>query len=168
MDEFIVFDEDNNQFLTKEEIASDSDYALRLSADGALELWYLDALADTYYGEGGEHTPCQGWVKVNAIFYDGIRKTDIEGNKIYADSSIVEFKLITERGFTGSFKYGHGFVKSKTLRGFFTWNDIDLRYEIDIQKGQMPYVCLNYDDINMEGFKVIGTLQEHKHLLEQK
>ena len=81
---------------------------------------------------------------------------DIEDNKIYADSSIVEFDFLEEL---------HKTIK---LRGFFTWNDIELRYEIDMHASYNPFVCLYYNDVRMSNFKVVGTLQENPEQVEGK
>jgi len=83
-----------------------------------------------------------------------IGKTDDtpENNKIYADCSIVEFE--------------YGNIKNKLI-GVFTFNIDELRYEIDIYNNT-SYSCLNYDFEDMQNFKVIGTLQQNKHLLKDK
>lgn len=86
----------------------------------------------------------------NLSVHNYIGKKDSNDNKIYADSSIVEFV----------------FKDSKTsenvkLKGFFTWNDEDLRYEIDILNDS-DYICLNYRIDLICNMKIIDTIQENK------
>ena len=84
-----------------------------------------------------------------------VGKEDIDSNPIYADSSIVEFEYLEE------------LHKSVTLVGVFTWNDDELRYEIDIPEKLDPYVCLSYDSVKMSNFKVIGTVERNPELLKK-
>ena len=82
-----------------------------------------------------------------------IGKKDIEDNKIYADCSIFEFILETPSVESQSMCY-------KTLRGSFTFNDEDLRYEIDIYDDP-DYCVLWYSPEYMSNFRVIDTIQEN-------
>lgn len=84
------------------------------------------------------------------ILFQDIGKTDDtpEQNKIYADSSIVEFDLI-------------GTEKDKKLRGYFTFNNQELIFDIFTYEGN--YNLLMYDIRNL---KVIGNLQENPELLK--
>lgn len=80
----------------------------------------------------------------------GVGLKDTEGNEIYVDCSIVKFiykDLKTE--------------ENTKLYGYFTWNDEDLRYEIDILNPSL-YVCLNYKVSLYIQIKIIDTLQENK------
>jgi len=93
--------------------------------------------------------------EVTAVPYIG--KTDIEGNKIYADFSIVEVKLkdyailkFNPNKFIGYFSYNE-----KTLRYLFHADDKIHGWGADF---------LNH----LEYIKIIGTLQENKELLDDK
>ncbi len=77
-----------------------------------------------------------------------IGKKDINNKKIYADCSIVEFWFDNgkERVF---------------LKGYFTYNDIDLRYEVDIL-GDSKYVYLDYVHEYFTCFRIVDTIQKNK------
>ena len=97
---------------------------------------------------------CDGYLK-GALYgkypsfkYIGLK--DINNKKIYADSSIIEFTYID--------------LKTKEnvkLQGYFTWNDEDLRYEIDVLNHSL-YICLNYRVNLVVVIKIIDTIQENK------
>ena len=78
-----------------------------------------------------------------------IGKTDTEGNKIYADCSIVEFVW-----------------KNQNTKAVIKWDDIQLTYDVEFKSGFRA----RYADVYQEmfGLKVIGTLQEDKHLLGEE
>lgn len=78
---------------------------------------------------------------------------DINDKPIYADSSIVELKVIIN----GYRKQSY----TRTLKGSFEFNEEDLRYEINIY-GESDYVCIWYDPVNMSNLKIIDTIQENK------
>lgn len=80
--------------------------------------------------------------------FNYIGKTDIEGKKIYADSSIVEYDSRL-----------HG-----KQRGYFSYNRRDLRYELTLFNGMK----VSYAWKREWNLKIIGTLQEDKHLLDTK
>ena len=82
------------------------------------------------------------------IFYD-IGKTDIDGNKIYADSSIVEFDI----------RLDHEISKKK---GFVAFSLDEMAYGLTVDSGGF-YEFTHYDIKNL---KIIGTLQENKELLK--
>ena len=80
-------------------------------------------------------------------------------NKIYADSSIFEFR------YAGSF----------LCIGYFYFDKLELRYKIqlimtktfkDLEKKDFPKQKLYFDCLIMKNFRIIGTIQEDKHLLE--
>lgn len=78
--------------------------------------------------------------------FDFIKK-DTTGNKIYADSSIVEFNWVT--------KY----------IGFFQWDEDNLRYVIRILKTEVKnsmFDSFDFDMYSMSDFKIIDTIQENK------
>ena len=79
-----------------------------------------------------------------------IGKTDIYGNKIYADSSIVEFEYY-------DMDVDSGWVKAKSV---ITFDDEDLMYLIAID-GEL---C-NFKQHDIVNLRVIGTLQENPELL---
>jgi len=73
---------------------------------------------------------------------------------IYADCSIVKFKLMKELD------------KVVELVGVFTFNEEDLSYEIDII-GDKEYVCLNYVGNGIfYDFEIVGTVQENPELMK--
>lgn len=80
------------------------------------------------------------------ICYD-IGKTDIDGNKIYADSSIVEFDTRL----------------NSRQKGFFTYSKMFLGYVIEDLSDNMRYARYDGSQINL---KVIGNLQENPELLK--
>jgi hypothetical protein len=81
---------------------------------------------------------------------------DKYGKKIYEDCSILKFKFLEELD------------KEIEFIGVFTFNDEDLRYEIDIYNNPR-YVCLNYTGNGVfRNFEVIGTKQENPELLKEK
>lgn len=82
-------------------------------------------------------------------FFD-IGLKDINENSIYADCSIVE---LTYKDFSTS--------ENVVLQGYFTWDDEDLRYEIDILNHSL-YICLNYRIDLVVNIKIIDTIQENK------
>jgi len=43
-----------------------------------------------------------------------------------------------------NFKYLEELDKAVKLIGSFSWNDIELRYEIDIEENNDRYICLSY------------------------
>ena len=81
----------------------------------------------------------------------GIGKTDIEGNKIYADSSIIEWEH-----------------QENIYRGYFTFNKKYLRYEVITKDHQSKPIAIEFFYLEHNGFKIIGTLQEDKHLIGEK
>lgn len=81
-------------------------------------------------------------------FFNYVGKTDIEGNKIYADSSIV--------------KVGYG---KNSATGVIRWNNKDSLYEfVEVDEDGTEFVMRLYN-LKNEDFKIIGTLQENKELL---
>jgi hypothetical protein len=84
----------------------------------------------------------------------GIGLKDINEREIYADSSIVKFTYVD--AVDGSYD----------MIGVFTYNDIELRYEIDIYN-QLKFTCLSYISNGKFGpFEIIGTMQEKPELLK--
>jgi len=139
MNEFIVFwSFDNGKTLEHvgyEKLDVNGNYVFKRINTDTKELrkdWHLGMLTDN-----------QG----NAKFYrfPHIGKTDIEGNKIYAECSIVEFMVLDCR-----------------YMGFFTYNARLLRYELEVSEfGNSEY------SNSIRDLKVKGTLQEDKHLLRE-
>ena len=127
MNEFIVWDNVSKLFFNNEEF--------KIHNGKCVELFDSEWFKNDY----PEHTK----------IFNYIGKTDTEGNKIYADCSIVEFD--TEK---------HG-----KQRGFFTYSKMFLSYIIEDLYNDMGY--LRYDG-SQTNLKVIGTLQEGKHLQEVK
>jgi hypothetical protein len=126
--DFIVWDERSHRFLEINEFAIRKEGKLILLKDGRI--------TDVVATFGGRYK-----------LFNYIGKTDTEGNKIYADSSIVEF------GYNG-----------KNNKAIVTWDDIQLSYDFEFSNGfRCSYVNL-YQEIS--NLKIIGTLQENPELLE--
>jgi len=147
MNDFIVWDKENNIFFDREsnfdKIYSKTEDEMYCPEEMYTNWFYyifgFDILRDS---------------SDRLTSHDYIGKSDINNKKIYADSSIIEFEIfIINPDDTTSVIY--------TLNGFFTYNDIELRYEIDILDNN-SFVCLNYNIENQRNFKIIDTLQENK------
>ena len=82
-------------------------------------------------------------------------KIIIDGVEYFPDFTRFEFKLTTPDGVYH-------------LSGTFTYNDIEMRYEIDIDKkhSNSGFVCLYYDSTTMSEFKIIKleSLTNKKHV----
>ena len=106
-----------------------------------------------------------GLHQVDLINYIG--KTDIEGNKIYADSSIVEFDYIYIE------TIGKQSDKAR-VKGYFTFNNDTLAYDLIFFHNwidSMPNYWFNMhmkkeDARRASNFKIIDTLQENPKLLK--
>lgn len=103
-----------------------------------------------------------GIVKNDANFqFSGLKdKNDVE---IYFDSEIFKFK----------YKINRPYITKEDLfellTGVLTWNDEELRAEIDIYPEKCGLVCLSFlGNGQMYDFEVIGTMQENPELLEIK
>jgi len=88
--------------------------------------------------------------------FNYIGKTDIEGNKIYADSSIVEFCFFTDDG------DGNMIFNGKHI-AYFSFDEVELVYFLEDNSG----VGYEFDNTEMKNFKIIGTLQKNKELLDE-
>lgn len=162
MDEFIVWDKTQKVFSRNTSLKDIKAY------DGETHSIWLDDGAD-----GIEIGDDLGYGKSNAIkiqdnltFHNYISKTDTEGNKIYADCSIVEFDY-----YFGSSKYDKN--TREHFIGYFSYNSDKLRYELrakeleqDKSKFKNNTLWFVTFDENIETLKVIGTLQENKELLK--
>lgn len=104
-----------------------------------------------------------------------IGKIDIEQNKIYENCSIVEFEHKSSRTVL---KYETGYIakqafiefESIVFKAYFQYHTDELRYELiildyDKSKTDSIFSVLSFNMETMSNFKVIGTLQEDKHLL---
>jgi len=138
MNEYVVFwSFDSGKTLEHigyEKLDDDGNYVFKRINTDTKELrkdWHLGMITDN-----------QG----NAKFYrfPFIGKTDIEGEKIYADSSIVEFAT-NDLGWQ---------------KGYFTYNENGLNYQFNSKDG-----ALLTDWMEIRSLKVIGTLQENPELL---
>jgi len=93
----------------------------------------------------------------NHSIHNYIGKTDIEGNKIYADCSIVEFSMSGSR-------------KNFKATGYFYFNTKKLSYEfkylmLDKKKSDKARTDIDWRNAYKDTFKIIGTLQENKDML---
>jgi len=94
-----------------------------------------------------EYMPLNDIFKSNGYqFFNYIGKTDINDKKIYADCSIVEFTVAD--------------YKTKDI-GYFTYDSDYTSYLVKNSRG----VVLKYSKKFIRNLKIIGTLQEDKHLL---
>ncbi len=87
-----------------------------------------------------------------------IGKTDIEGNKIYADSSIVEFEdksLVWEKEYSKQVTRKH--------KGFFKYSREKLAYMVCVFDEDLRVVewCFYYEK-ELFNIKIIDTIQENK------
>jgi hypothetical protein len=96
--------------------------------------------------------------------FEYIGKTDINGNKIYADSSIVEFEVIN--GCVCNILEVECDCKYSKHIGYFSYNSERLCYElIQTDSEEFNRIYLMFID-NIKNIKVIGTIQENKDLLK--
>ena len=103
--------------------------------------------------------------KLVACNYIGLK--DINNNKIYADCSIVEFDFEykstqpkrLENGLSQSTVYSQ--IQKTKLKGWFEYNNEELRYEINILNDS-DFICLWYQIGDMRNLKIIDTIQENK------
>jgi len=141
MNEFIVWDKEDYfgsdiKFYTIAELMQDEHMTLIFDSDGTMRVLDYDV----------DETPTE--MEFETFNYIG--KTDIEGKKIYADSSIVEFRF-------DDFLY----------KGYFVYNTITLRYDVrTYHKHTNSYELYTYDIDAMSDFKIIDTLQENPELLK--
>ena len=148
MDEFIVWDIEGKCWIPKSKCAIATSNSTSNIAKGFTLLTEV---------ESNEYSECfvPDFIPVQVCNYIG--KTDIEGNKIYADSSIVEFNM-------------SGSKKNFKATGFFTFNKKNLSYEfvcfkIDKKKLNSCRYDIDWRNAYKDTFKIIGTLQEDKHLI---
>lgn len=139
MNEFIVYN-DKNDFIGNEHIREDGRWSFVLNNEG-LE-------------RSGTISPALDEKLYRHRF---IGKTDIDGKKIYADCSVVEFddySLITG-------------VKKDAFRATFTYSKKHLGYIFKLIKQGDEFIndeMLYYKD-KVKNLKVIGTLQEKPELI---
>lgn len=139
MNEFIVWDEDNQQFSTFDELMSDEWCVSELDENGQIFFKYSNCAEDDW-----EHE----YVEMNTKLFYGIGKTDINGKKIYADSSIVEFDYET-------------MGKKYNMIGYFKYNNKKLSYDI-ISLNKLLDIELFTYPCEAWKFKIIDTVQENK------
>ena len=122
LNQFIVWDIMHEKWLDMKELGDDDSFTY----NGLIRL-----IDDPYYS-----------------IHNYIGKTDIEGNKIYADCSIVEWEH-QENKYTGYFKYQTEF----------------LRYVLVSKDNNGESQNLDPFYLPLKNLKVIGTLQQEKDLL---
>ena len=144
MNEFIVWDEKKKRFLDADEFAIDN--------NGSVYHWLND-------------NSLQPMKKYQ--LFKRIGKTDINGKKIYADSSIVEFEYEDR---IPTLLDDDVIIK---FTAYFQYHPDELRYELiildyDRTKTKSIYSVLSYNMDLMKNLKVIGTIQQDKHLLGEE
>jgi len=127
---------DNNLFLLK---------AIRLDTDNFIEGNSIKIKnSETFIGY--EHSNNIGWLQVKAdsiVRFVGLY--DINKIKIF-EKQLFKFK----------FRYDLTSMDYIDLVGYFTYDDIELRYQIDVKHNSM-YVCLNYMYDRMYDFEIINN-----------
>lgn len=129
MNEFIVWDIQEKKFLSKDE-------RKRFAID-------FDGNVIPLTNEHNELYSGHGLLEV----FKSIGKTDIEGNKIFAESSIVEFHF--------------GTIDSNKIIGVFEYSNFHLCYFIHLINDKRNR-AFKFDVTLMKNLKIIGTLQENK------
>lgn len=125
MNEFIVWDNDTNKF--------------------------VDDIDTVRYSWSSNFREIIEAVENHHSIFPYIGKKDINGKKIYTDSSIVKFDKI----------FAGGGNRIAQLKGCFFYSKEDLRYRIRTEHSGI----IDYDYKMIKNLKVIGTLQQDKHLL---
>ena len=85
-----------------------------------------------------------------------VNTLNVKGEIVKTDHDIVEFEYLIGK---------NDWLK---LRGLFTFNDEELRYEINVYgKNAVKHdiICLSYDVYKMRKFKVIGNIEDNKELI---
>lgn len=162
MDEFIVWDEENSEFLSISEIKENSDFDL---------IWDYkkNNIGLKCFNSGDGWTPERGefsepsWEDIKIKTFPYIGKTDIDSNKIYADSSIVEFDVI-QNCHCNILEIECECVPNKRI-GYFSYNENRLCYELLAKSFKDWKRIFIFDRDTISNLKVIGNLQQHKHLL---
>ena len=136
MNEFIVWDKIEKEFIYKyESITFKENWVF-------IEVEYKP-----------NHFQELSWHSDDVELLNYIGKTDIDGNKIYADCSIVEY-LMT---YTDD-------SEPETKKGVFIYNKNTLSYDIENKIAEQ--LAINSFWVSRaSNFKVIGTLQENSDLL---
>ena len=132
MDEFIVWDKEHRLFANIETLS-------------------MNGLGQIKLNSGWEHID-----KTCYTTHPYIGKKDINGKKIYADSSIVEFDF-----------QGFGETTTETYRGFIEWNKDRFRYDINVfshadRRGDNYIFDLGKCLSNISDLKITDTIQQNK------
>lgn len=102
---------------------------------------------------------CYGWSEVypeTVSRFLPMPDTNIEG--VYVDSDIFEFDCAIDEHKD----------KPIRLRGVMNFDDLELRYQIEIFSKEYPqYVCLWYKPDAMKNFQIIGNKIDNPELLNQ-
>jgi len=143
MNEFIVWNKKKNKFENNIYNAYRGDLLefVRNSA-GSLAIRTVNSIYSA------ENESLKGY---DCVAYDYISIKDINNNKIYADSSIIEFDLGL-------------YSNRKKVIGYFTFNDILLNYEILILNNAEVNceAIIDYNPFTCMNFKIIDTIQVNK------
>lgn len=110
------------------------------------DVWYnIQPNGKLWRLESGEHIDCSN---THSIHYY-INKNDINGEKIYENSSII------------SFSYWMG-TRHVELNGYFVYDSEKLLYKIELLNKDKLYNCVEFSISSMIDIEIIDTIQENK------
>jgi len=136
MNESRLWDKDNKFFVSKKNILLNGNGEIKLNS---------------------------GWAKIEDTCYtkhDYIEKTDIEGNKIYANCSVFEFEVI-EGCYCDILEIACECEHSKRV-GYFSYNDNNAMYEIKSKQNEDFNRIFNLYRDRIKNIKIIDTIQQNK------
>jgi len=153
MEEFIIWDIDNEELLTLSDIKENPDLELQWDYE-------KDCISLIEFNSGDGWTPERGefsdasWKKLNIDIFPYIRDTHASKpskQKIYADCSIIKVNYFGGSDWLSDY-------------GFFSWDDENLRYVFTlINENEL----VPYEECSFELLEVVDTIQENKLKLVQ-
>jgi len=157
MNEFIVWDKKSKKFRVVSSIVYDTGSVWDIDKE-KIDIKLVNLWGQPF-NDDGEQNPdilVQREPKDFTI-HRYIGKTDIENNKIYADSSIVEFECWEE-----DFEDGTEINTNENIICFLTYDKDSLIYNlVDIESNQK--ISYEYCSSDFRNPKIIDTIQENKH-----